>query len=107
MSTGFEIINQQLWVTKDPEAQLVYTLDWTDWLGTDSIASAVFTVNARVNDPEPLLKVSSGISDGTKTYIELSSGQLNKSYLVTIKITTDNGSIDARSFHVKIAQKSL
>lgn len=108
MSTGFEIINQQLWIEKDPEAQLIYTLDWTDWLNSnDSIADAEFTVNARVNDPQPLVKISSGVSGGNKTYIELSSGQLNKSYLVTIKITTADGSVDARSFRVKIAQKSL
>ncbi len=108
MSTGFEVINQQLWVTKDPEAQLIYTLDWSEWLPAgDSIAEAEVTVNARVNDPEPLLKVSDGVSDGTRTYVELGSGQLGKSYLVTIKVTTADGAIDARSFRVKIAQRSV
>lgn len=107
MSTGFQIINQQLWIEKDPEAQLIYTLDWTDWLETnDSIQSATFEVVARANDPDPLIKVSSGISGGNKTYIELRAGQLNKIYTVTTKVTTIQGLIDARSFRVQISQKS-
>lgn len=108
MSTGFEVINQTLWITKDPEAQLVYTLDWTDWLAAgDSIAEAQFEVVARANDPEPLLKISDGVSEGTKTYVELASGQLGKSYTVSTTITTADGLIDRRSFRVKIEQKSI
>lgn len=108
MSTGFEVINQTLWITKDPEAQLVYTLDWTDWLAAgDSIAEAEFEVVARANDPDPLLKVSDGINAGNQTYVELAAGQLGKSYTVSIKITTADGLIDRRSFKVKIEQRSV
>jgi hypothetical protein len=108
MTTGFEQINQTLWITKDPQAQLFYTLDWSEWLvGNDTIASAVWTIAARVNDPDPLVKVSSGISGGTKTYIELKEGQLGKSYVVTTKVTTADGLVDARNFRVKIENRSV
>jgi len=107
MSNGFEQINQTLWITKDPQAQLFYTFDWSDWLvANDTIASAVYTVTARVNDPDPLVKVSSGITGGNKTYIELKEGQIGKSYVVTVKVTTTDGLIDARSFRVKIENRS-
>ena len=107
MSTGFEIINQQLWITKDPEAQLTYTLDWSEWLAAgDYITDAEFSIQARINDPEPLLKVSSGIVNDTKTFIELSSGQLGKSYVVTIKVTTNDGLVDRRNFRAKIENRS-
>ena len=44
MTTGFQQINQQLWINKDPEAQLFYTFDWSEWLVSgDTIASAVYT----------------------------------------------------------------
>lgn len=103
---GFEQINQVLWISKDPEAQLFYTFDWADWLGAgDAIDTAVYTITARVNDPDPLIKVSNGIQ-GTKTYIELSNGQAGKSYTVSVKVTTTDGLIDSRYFKVKVEPRS-
>jgi hypothetical protein len=104
--SGFEIINQNLWITKDPEAELIYTFEWNEWLTAgDSLSTAVYTVQARANDPDPLVRVTSGIQ-GTKTFIELNNGQVGKSYVVTVKVTTANGLIDARNFRVKIENRS-
>lgn len=104
--SGFEQINQTLWITKDPEAQLFYTFDWTDWLAAgDSIATAEYTVTARINDPSPVLKVSEGIQ-GATTYVELSEGQEGKSYVVTVKVTTADGLVDRRNFRVKVEARS-
>lgn len=106
MNNGFQIIDQQLWITKDPEAQLFYTFDWSDWLdSTDTLASVAYTITTRVNDPVPLVKVSQGIN-GKKTYVELNNGQLGKSYTVSAKIVTGNGLEDRRNFKVRIDNKS-
>lgn len=106
MSSGFEQINQTLWITKDPEAQLFYTFEWADWLTQgDAIAAAEYTIAARINDPEPVTKVSDGVQ-GTQTYIELANGQVGKSYVVSVKVTTTDGLIDRRSFRVKIENRS-
>ena len=103
---GFQQINQQVWISKDPEAQLFYTFDWSEWLGVgDTISQAEYSVATRVNDPKPLTKVSNGISNGTRTYIELSSGQVGKSYVVSVKVTTENGLVDRRSFRVKVEDR--
>lgn len=105
--TGFEATPQNLWITKDPEAKLIYTLDWSEWLETgDTIVTAVQTVAARVNDPVPMTKVSDGIQSGTKTYIELAAGQAGKTYVVTVKITTANGLIDRRNFRVQVENRT-
>lgn len=107
MATGFEVINQTLWIDKDPEAQLFYTFDWSDWLtGNDTIASAVYSVASRINDPDPVVKVSDGITGGKKTFVELRGGQVNKSYVVSVTVTTATGLIDRRSFRVKIENRS-
>lgn len=104
---GFELVNQVLYISKDPEAQLFYTLDWSQWLEDgDSISVADYTVTTRINDPEPLVKVSSGISGGNKTYIELKDGQEGKSYTVDVKVTTADGLIDRRYFKVKVENRS-
>jgi len=104
--TGFTQTIQGLTVDKDVEAQLIYTFDWAQWLpNNDSLASVVYDVVARVNDPDPLLKVSQGIQ-GNTTFVELSDGQLGKNYNVTCKITTANGLIDRRFFRVKVINRS-
>jgi len=106
MTTGFYQTIQGLTIEKDPEAQLTYTLDWVNWLPAgDSLSAVDFTIAARVNDPDPLLEVSSGLQ-GTKTYIELSDGQEGKTYSVTAEVTTTDGLVDRRFFRVKVLNRS-
>lgn len=106
MATGFVQTIQGLTIVKDTEAQLFYTFDWSEWLPTgDSLATVAYTITARANDPDPLIKESEGIS-GDTTYIELSNGQEGKVYTVTCKITTTEGLIDRRNFRCKVQARS-
>lgn len=106
ITQGFVQTIQGLQISKDPEAQLTYTLDWVNWLETgDSLSTATWTIVARANDPTPLVKVTDGIQ-GTKTYIELNNGQAGKSYTVYCKITTTDGLEDRRFFKVKVENRS-
>jgi hypothetical protein len=105
-TTGFYQTIQGLTIQKDTEAQLIYTFEWSDWLPTgDSISVVSYTITARANDPDPLIKVSSSKS-GTKTFVELSNGQEGKTYIVTCQITTANGLVDRRNFRVKVLARS-
>ena len=106
MASGFVQTSQGLQVEKDTEAQLVYTLDWVDWLPTgDSLSTVSWTITARANDPDPLVIVSSGIT-GTKTYVELNQGQEGKTYVVSALINTQDGARDRRFFRVKVLARS-
>ena len=103
--TGFEQTSTGLQITKDPEAQLIYTFNWGDYLETsDGLSTVNYTVAARRNDPTPPTIVSSGIT-GDKTYVELSGGQNNKTYIVTCKITTSNAITDRRNFRMKVMDR--
>lgn len=106
--TGFEPTNQGLEIDKDVEAQLTYTFDWSEWLeGNDTIATVEYSAAARRNDPTPIVIESSGITDSnTDTYVELSGGQADKTYIITAKVTTSDGIIDRRSFRVKCVNRS-
>jgi hypothetical protein len=106
--TGFEQTANALWVSKDVEAQLKYTFDWSQWLEDgDTISAIEYTVAARRNDPAPIIIEDSGITNAnTKTYVELSGGQLDKTYIVTCKVTTDTGLVDRRNFRVKVEARS-
>ena len=106
MSTGFYQTIQGLTIQKDTEAQLIYTFEWADWIPTgDSLSAVAYTIAARANDPDPLIKVSES-RVGTKTYIELSNGQEGKTYVVTCQVTTANGLVDRRNFRVKVLARS-
>lgn len=106
ITQGFVQTIAGLQISKDPEALLTYTLDWVDWLPTgDQLSTATWEIVARANDPDPLLKVSDGIT-GTKTYIELDEGQVGKTYTVYCKVTTVDGLEDRRFFRVKVENRS-
>ena len=106
-STGYERDNQGIWIRKDPNAALVYTFDWQEWLPTgDTIASVNYTLQVRANDPTPLVRQSQGVSSGTKTYVEISGGGAGKVYTVTAAVTTADGSIDRRSFRIRVENRS-
>lgn len=105
--TGYTQTIQGLTIEKDTEAILVYTFDWSEWLPTgDTLASTAYTITARVNDPDPLIKVNQGLIGTDKTYVELSDGQEGKTYIVTCAITTANGLEDRRFFRVKVLARS-
>jgi len=107
--TGYKQDTEGAYIEKDPQAQLVYTIDWTQWLASgQTITAADYSLQVRANDPAPLVKESSGIAPGDlKTYVELSGGQVGKVYKVTCEITTDDGAVDLRYFRVKVENRSL
>lgn len=83
---------------KDPQSVLDYTLDWSDWLGSDTISQSTFTV------PSGITKDSDSFDDTTAT-IWLSSGTLGKKYTITNKIVTNGGRTDERSLIIVIKNK--
>jgi len=106
--TGFFQTNIGLEIDKDVEAQLIYTFDWSSWLDSgDSLSTVEYEVAARRNDPTPIIIEDSGIADSnTDTYVQLSGGQADKTYIVTAKITTSDGVIDRRNFRINVVNRS-
>jgi uncharacterized protein YndB with AHSA1/START domain len=107
--TGYKQDTQGAYIEKDPSAQLVYTMDWSQWLSPgQSITAVTYTENSRINDTAPLVIESDGIVSGNKkTYAEISGGAVNKVYTVTAHITCDDGAEDSRYFRIKIENRSL
>lgn len=105
--TGYKQDTQGAWIPKDPEARLVYAMDWSEWLSQGQTITAVdYTHNSRANDADPIVIHSEGITDaGTKTYAEISGGSENKTYVITAQITTDDGAVDRRSFKILIQKR--
>jgi len=106
MTTGFKTQANGLTISKDPQAELTYSFDWAEWLpGGDQLSEVTYSAQTRSNDPQPIIINGSGLA-GTKTYVTLAEGQLNKSYTITAKVTTAQGLVDRRNFIVRIENRS-
>lgn len=87
--------------TKDPQAQLDFSVDWSDWLtGAEEISASSWTI------PTGLTLVAQNYT-GTTATVFLSGGTVGKSYIVSNQITTNNATprIDERSFTITIEQR--
>jgi len=83
---------------KDPSAVLDYTVDWSDWLDTDTIATSEWTV------PSGITKDSDTNTDTTAT-VWLSGGTAGENYSVTNTITTAGGRTDQRTIHIQVRER--
>lgn len=83
---------------KDPDAKLDYTIDWSTWLGDDTIADSDWTVETG------LTEVTASNTDTTTT-IWLSGGTEGTTYDVTNEITTAAGRIEERTIRIYITER--
>lgn len=106
-STGFQQDNQGAWISKDPTAQLIYSLDWSEWLPDgDSIVSVSHALQVRANDPTPIIRGTDGVQGGNISFVEISGGGVGKIYTVTATVTTQDGLTDSRNFRLKVETRS-
>lgn len=84
--------------TKDPNAVLDYQIDWSTWLGTDTIASSAWTV------PTGITQVTASATT-TATTIWLSGGTAGSSYPVVNRIVTDGGRTEDRTLTIVVSER--
>lgn len=84
--------------TKDPDAILDYTINWSQWLNGDTIDTSTWNV------PSGITLVSSSADDTSATII-ISGGTVGTYYSITNHIVTIDGLEDDRSFIVFIEEQ--
>lgn len=106
-TTGYENDNAGAFIRKDPGSTLDYTIDWTDWLGSDTIDSVAYAITSDA-EGSPTLATSTAIGgsatsvSGKTTKINLTAGTSGVVYQVTATLTTAGDRIVKRSFRVKV-----
>ena len=85
---------------KDPDATLDYGVDWTLWLGADTISTSTWVLESGISAVP-----ASETSDGKKTSIFITGGSPGETYLVTNRIVTDGQRTEERSFELKIRER--
>ena len=75
---------------KDPAAVLDYQIDWSSWLGVDTITSSSWTASTG-------LTVDSDSNTTTTATVWVSGGTAGTTYQLTNRITTAGGRTDERT----------
>jgi hypothetical protein len=100
----FELKNGKPTITKDPEATLDYTENWTDWLAAaDTPADTITT--ATVATASLSVTVDSVSHDTTHVTAWVSGGVPGETAALVYTITTAGGRIDERTLYLKIKDR--
>lgn len=83
---------------KDPAAILDYAVDWSAWLGSDTIASAAWAVPAG-------LTVEAQTHTTTSATVWLSGGTLGETYALVNQVTTAGGRVDERTLTIEVRNR--
>jgi hypothetical protein len=84
--------------TKDPDAKLDFPIDWSGWLGSDSITASLWSVPAG-------LTLESEVFAPAETTAWLSGGTDGAVYVVTNRITTTAGRVNEASIRLKVVSE--
>lgn len=83
---------------KAPGETLDYVVDWTTWLGADTISSSAWVV------PSALITGTASNSTTTATQF-IGGGQAEQDYTVTNTIVTAGGRTAVRAFTIQVRQR--
>jgi hypothetical protein len=91
--------------TKDPSDVLDYGFNWSDWLGTDTIAESTWSISPTETggvaaDPDQAASATS-----TETLIWLQGGVVGHIYTITNRIVTLGGREKELSLQLRIIDK--
>ena len=102
-TTGFERDNQGLFIRKDPEAVMDYTIDYSTFLdSSDTITSHTITVDSGITKDS-----SSIVSGNKKVTMQLSGGVAGTAYTIKVTAGTSDGLTFIHRFRIKCEQIHL
>ena len=107
-TSGFQADHKgRAYIEKDPNAELSYAVDWSDWMPiSTSLDISSFTVSTIAGDADPLTVGGSSILND-QAIVNLTGGTAGNTYTVTNNITSDNLDVDSRRFLVVVKERYL
>lgn len=88
-------------IIKDPDAELDYLFDWSDWL----VDGDTISVKAVIPEIGITVKSSEIVDVNTAVVVWLSGGTVGRGYNVVCRITTAAGRIDDRTLRAIVKQR--
>ena len=105
-TTGFRSDKEGIFIDKSDSGVLSYTLDYSDWIGTDTISSSNWVISTISGDSTPLA-ANSNSNTTTKATVILSAGTVGNIYTATNTIVTAGGFTEERHFRVVVKNRSV
>ena len=115
--TGFLRDNIGIYIIKDPDANIQYAIDFTNYLNTgdtildDSTGEPTVTLGTISGDASPLAFPTSHATDVTATTTQVTfrvnAGTAGNVYPIEVKIVTSAGDTDSRHFRIVVKDKHL
>lgn len=101
------------WPDKDPDEIVDYSVDWSRFLGTDTLSAATWFIKDTDGTKEELsdsevvngLQFVNGTLSGKVATARFSLGTNNVVYLITCRITTGDGLQYERSINLRCKEK--
>lgn len=89
----------------DPSAILDYTIDWLDWLGTDTIATSVWSIDYGSGGTVSDLTIQSNSNTTTSATVWLKLGVVGRIYGVRNRIVTTSGRTEDCTIEIAVENK--
>lgn len=85
---------------KDPESEFDYQIDWSPWLGDDTISTSTWSV-----DPTGELTIVVDNHDDNQTSVQVSGGVRKSTYRLTNQIVSSGGNTVERTITVRVGDR--
>jgi len=107
--TGYKRDIDGLYIDKDPEATLIYTFDYTNWLASgEDISNSNWAVDTISGDGDPVVVSASTIHSGAKkVLLTLTGGTAGNIYTLRNTIVTDDSQTERKFFRIVCEQRSF
>ncbi len=83
---------------KDPNAILDFSVDWTDWLGSDTIVTGTWII------PTGITEISKSNTTKIAT-VFVSGGGTGQTYALVNRINTSGGRTDDRTIYILVKEQ--
>jgi hypothetical protein len=105
-TTGYLQDSTGAYIVKDPGSTLDYIIDWTNWLGSDTVSGVVYTPDSGITT-STAIGGSATSNTTTTTTINLTGGTVGTIYNIKCEMTTSSGRVVIRNFRVKVENVQL
>lgn len=87
---------------KDPNAVMDFGVDWSNWLGVDTLSTSAWSITTTATSPA--LVIDSDVSNTTVATVWLSGGKVGTKYALLNRVTTAGGRTNDRTIYVQVKE---
>lgn len=105
--TGYKSDRQGLYIEKDSDSKLDYSINWSEWLPSgDTVVNSSWAISFDADDTDPITRVTDGFTE-TLTTITVSGGTPGEVYRLFNTVTLSSGLVERRNFRILVTLREV